>query len=602
MSSQSSSSGDMRSQDATTELFDGLWVDLQIEAFAKSLKGESKNNHTLQDVFESYEQSLEGGENGRRKATDQEIEGLMLNSYKESFDLLNKTEREKVVQITREVTKLLDLKKPPLRETLTRKIQLILQDIIRDIEHYAWSHWTEQINFKRSLSNLITISMAIFFTPNIIAVEGRHGVSTTGLNEDEYNEVQLNVTQNTTKLDPMDLMKIQVEKFCKSSLSLPSFSLPPVDMIASIEAPWASQFAKTFLFPIIMFVSAQENTKHDAQLLQEHLLKIQKYNKTIKKRPDYCVRKHELQEGRVKHEATRNVLEAGGEGAPEATDILWVAEVKLGHLGSFYDEDTEGHVKILGQIIASLYLTKSKLAFLITPYMIARVGYIGIEDTEGIKKVSLNVRNFNEMNSNISTVGCLLLLLLNTTDFEMTSGQFTALEDILIKPSTQGSYLGSGGSRSKSEGSKSEGSKSDEGGKTGGKKYSRTGGEGAHAGGAGSLATSANSDTGGQGGHGIAGSHSKSKLSKYGDGESRTKGKDHNLKQMYHKWMAWLKKSPGEGNANAHEFEGNLNARVEGGIAHTEDEGSFKNLKFRGKRSRWRESFSLPANWNPVRS
>ncbi|KAI5949854.1 hypothetical protein CANMA_005434, partial [Candida margitis] len=132
----------------------------------------------------------------------------------------------------------------------------------------------------------------------------------------------------------------------------------------------------------------------------------------------------------------------------------------------------------------------------------------------------------------------------------------------------------------------------------------------------------ANSDTGGQGDHGIAGSHSKSKLSKYGDGDSRTKGKDHNLKQMYHKWMAWLKKSPGEGradecdtepdeegNANAHEFEGNLNARVEGGIAHTEDEGFrtvrshfLKNLKFRGKRSRRWESFSLPANWNPVRS
>ena len=235
-------------QEATAELFDALCVDLQIEAFAECLKGESKSNNTLQTVSDLYEILFERDDDLRIVATDKEIEELMLKLYKELFELLDEAERSKAVQITRKVTMLLDLKKPPLKETLTHNVRFILQDAIRDIEHYAWCHWTEQINFKRSLSNLITISMAVYFTPSVIAVEGKHGVSTTILNENEFNDVQLNVTQNTTEFDSVDLMKIQVERFCRSLLSLSPFLLPPVDMISCRESLGLVSLPERFCF------------------------------------------------------------------------------------------------------------------------------------------------------------------------------------------------------------------------------------------------------------------------------------------------------------------------------------------------------------------
>ncbi|CCG25093.1 Taf19 TFIID subunit [Candida orthopsilosis Co 90-125] len=137
MSSSLGSNPVKNPQEATAELFDALCVDLQIEAFAECLKGKSKSNDTLQTVSDLYEQSLRDDQNVRIVATDKEIEELMLKSYKELFELLDEAERSKVVQITRKVTMLLDLNKPPSKETLTHNVQFILQDIIRDIEHYS---------------------------------------------------------------------------------------------------------------------------------------------------------------------------------------------------------------------------------------------------------------------------------------------------------------------------------------------------------------------------------------------------------------------------------------------------------------------------------
>ncbi|CCG22633.1 hypothetical protein CORT_0B09290 [Candida orthopsilosis Co 90-125] len=175
-------------------------------------------------------------------------------------------------------------------------------------------------------------------------------------------------------------MKIQVERFCRSLLSLPPFSLPPVDMISCIEGPWASQFARTFLFPIIMFVNAQVNSRFKAQLLQERLVSIEKYNKRIQKRPDYCVREPKLQEAKGNSEAARNDPKAG-EDILEAVkaDALWVGEVKLGHLGTFYAQRHCRHVRISKKILASMCLYQIRIAFLISPNVIEKIEYNSIE-------------------------------------------------------------------------------------------------------------------------------------------------------------------------------------------------------------------------------
>lgn len=79
-------------QGATSALFDGSRVNLPIEAFSECSRGESKSNHTFQNVSDLCEHLLQYGEDGRRCETNQEIEELMLKLRKESFELLDKSE------------------------------------------------------------------------------------------------------------------------------------------------------------------------------------------------------------------------------------------------------------------------------------------------------------------------------------------------------------------------------------------------------------------------------------------------------------------------------------------------------------------------------
>lgn len=104
-------------QEATSELFDGSWVNLQIEAFSEFLRGKSESNHTLQNVSDLCEHLHQYGENERRDATDGEIEELMLKLCKESFEFLDESEKTQVAQFAREVTKSLDLKIPPFERS-----------------------------------------------------------------------------------------------------------------------------------------------------------------------------------------------------------------------------------------------------------------------------------------------------------------------------------------------------------------------------------------------------------------------------------------------------------------------------------------------------
>lgn len=132
-----------------------------------------------------------------------------------------------------------------------------------------------------------------------------------------------------------------------------------------------------------------------------------------------------------------------------------------------------------------MFLSQIRIVFLISPNMIEKIKHNGIKYMENIKRVAFNVYNFYKIVRNISMVRYLLLQLLKDKDFRMPTWDLAALQNILIKPTTQSSYLESGGFCSKSKGPKL-----DEGGKMEGKKYLRTGSACSHASGTGPLVIS----------------------------------------------------------------------------------------------------------------
>ncbi|KAG5417580.1 hypothetical protein I9W82_005216 [Candida metapsilosis] len=429
----------MSSRSAKTTLFNILNVDKRIGAFAQyfeeegtgnhtlqeegtgnhTLQEEVTGNHTLQDAVDAYVDQVDESE----EATDEQVRDLVLSSYGNSFESLDEGEKTSVVQIVKQMTKFLELNKIPWKEPLTNKVICILYEIVEDFYTYAKQHWKVHMNFECSLPNLITISLAIFFTQGTIPVESGKSLSSDPLNSDVFYDVPLHVVETSENFNINNLLGLSVYSF--DDLKLWAFRVDDPCLRNESERAWSAAFAKTFLTPVLKFANAQVDRQFDIEILQDHLLQTSWNGKMVIKYPDYSVTRVNARKADDSEHAR-----------PDDVTIM-VAEVKLADVASFYNNNNHGHKQVLQQILASMFLSKLKISYLFTPHQGAKIVYEGVREFEGVIKASLRVQNFGKVNSNISTVGCLLLDLLEQEDFRMRDEDYLALAEILIKPSAQ---------------------------------------------------------------------------------------------------------------------------------------------------------------------
>lgn len=125
--------------------------------------------------------------------------------------------------------------------------------------------------------------------------------------------------------------------------------------------------------PILQFTGTQFERQFDTCLYQEY--SIEQHG--IKKIPDICIGR------KMMRNEKKGLLQ-------NHKEILWIGEIKLAPLTSFYDENHAGEDLILKQLITSMLLAKLNYSFLFTTETIAKTEILRVnEDKQVVLKVKI---------------------------------------------------------------------------------------------------------------------------------------------------------------------------------------------------------------------
>ena len=379
---------------------------------------------------------------------------MLTKRFGEEFSDLSEEEAETVVHIIKEISQVLKFSKDPFDKTLSPRCKAILLIICSQLNFYCDYHWPRvAAQYEKSMGNILCMSLVLYFSTSLLTLDGEFSVSSSPLNSKKFNDPSLRIEPAPNDLDYHQLDLIRVGRFL--GLSLDEFKFHP-NFISRVETVYTAELRRVYITPIVEF--------NRTSIHQEVNL--------VSKRCD-------LAAGTALEPTPDSPRKKG------KVDVLWTIEVKL---ASIKDMEPEEHSDIMKQIVACMCLSKTRIAYLLTPFDIQKVKFTGFDGD----KICLAVTEYTGSKNIIRA----LLTTIETEDvWELSDKDVETLSKLLLRSESTNA---SPEDVSKSPNTSSEGLAGDNNEK--GSKYSRTGGKDAHAGGAGSLATSKSVQKGGRSG------------------------------------------------------------------------------------------------------